>query len=78
VSTPARARADHVYLVLNPGVLSLGVLTDEDGVHVVVCGFVALDGHARADVREEVEGTAESEVEGDVALADCMWINNKS
>ena len=58
-------------LVLDTGVLSLGVLTDEDGVDVVVGGLVALDGHARADVGKEVEGATEGQVERHVSLADC-------
>ena len=57
-------------LVLDAGVLALGVLTDEDGVDVVVGGLEAGNGAARTDVGEEVEGTAEGEVERDVALAD--------
>ncbi len=56
--------------VLNTGVFSLGVLTDQDRVDVVVGCLVAGDGSAGSDVGEEVEGTAESKVEGDVALAD--------
>lgn len=58
------------YNVLDTRVFSLGVLTDQDSVDVVVGGLVAGDGSAGADVGEEVEGTAESEVERDVALAD--------
>jgi hypothetical protein len=56
--------------VLDARVFSLGVLTDENGVDTVVGGLVALDGLARTDVGEEVEGTTESQVERDVALAD--------
>ena len=41
--------------MLNTRVLSLGVLTDEDSVDVVVRGLEALDGDARTDVGEEVE-----------------------
>ena len=55
--------------VLDTGVLALGVLTDQDGVDVVVGGLEALDGPAGTDVGEEVEGTAERQVERDVALA---------
>jgi hypothetical protein len=57
-------------LVLNTRVLALRVLTDEDSVDVVVCCLVALDGHTRTNVGEQVESTAEGKVEGDVALAD--------
>ena len=56
--------------VLDPGVFSFGVLSDQRDVDVVVGGFVAGDGLARPDVGEEVEGSAEREVEGDVAFAD--------
>jgi hypothetical protein len=56
--------------VLNARVLSLGVLTDQDGVDVVVRGLEANDGLAGSHVREKVKGSAESEVERDVALAD--------
>lgn len=56
--------------VLDARVLALGVLTDEDGVDVVVGGLVAGNGLAGTDVGEEVEGAAEGQVEGDVALAD--------
>lgn len=56
--------------VLDARVLALGVLTDKHRVHIVVGGLVALDAAARAHVGEEVEGTAESQVERDVALAD--------
>lgn len=56
--------------VLDAGVLALGVLADQDGVDVVVGGLEALDGPAGTDVGEEVEGTAERQVERDVALAD--------
>lgn len=57
-------------LVLNSGVFTLGVLTDEDSVDIVVGGLEAGDGAAGADVGEKVEGAAESKVKGDVALSD--------
>lgn len=72
MSTQTNIRGAPIYLVLNTGVLSLGVLTDENSVHVVIRGFVAFDGHTRADIGEEVEGAPECEVEGDVTLAN--WI----
>jgi hypothetical protein len=55
--------------VLDTRVFSLGVLTDQDGVDVVVGCLVASDGSAWSDVGEEVEGSTEGQVEGDVALA---------
>jgi hypothetical protein len=57
--------------VLDTRVLSLGVLTDEDGVDVVIRRLETLDGHAGTDVGEEGEGSSEGEVERDVALANC-------
>lgn len=55
--------------VLNTGVFTLGVLTNENSVDVVVGGLVASDGAARTQVGEQVESTAESQVQGDVTLA---------
>lgn len=55
--------------VLNTGVFTLGVLTDENSVDVVVGGLVAGNGAARTQVGEQVESTAESQVQGDVTLA---------
>ena len=55
--------------VLNAGVFTLGVLTDQDSVNTVIGGLVTGDGAARTDVGEEVEGTAQSQVQGNVSLA---------
>lgn len=55
--------------VLNTGVFTLGVLTDENSVDVIVGGLVASNGAARTQVGEQVESTAESQVQGDVTLA---------
>lgn len=55
--------------VLNARVLALGVLSDQDGVDVVVGGLVAGDGAAGSQVGKKVEGSAEGQVEGDMALA---------
>lgn len=41
--------------MLNTRVLSLSVLTDENGVDVVVCSLVSLDGNTRSDVGEKGE-----------------------
>ena len=56
--------------VLNAGVFTLGVLTDQDGVDTIVGGLVASNGAARTDVGEQVEGPAQSQVQGDVTLTD--------
>ena len=55
--------------VLDTRVLSLGVLTDEDSVDVVVWGLESLDGDTWTNVGKEVEGSAERQVQGDVALS---------
>ncbi len=55
--------------VLNARVLAFGVLADQGDVDVVVGGFVAGDGFAGAHVGEEVECSAEGEIEGDVTFA---------
>lgn len=45
--------------MLNAGIFPLGVFADEDSVNVVVGGFVAGNGFARANVGEEIKGAAE-------------------
>jgi len=55
--------------VLNTRVFTLGVLSDQDSVDIVVRGLVASNGAAGSQVSEEVEGSAEGKVERDVALA---------
>lgn len=55
--------------VLDARVFTLGVLTDQDRVNAVVGGLEAGHGAAGTEVGEKVEGTAQSQVEGDVALA---------
>lgn len=55
--------------VLDAGVLALGVLTDQDSVDVIVRGLEADDAPAGTHVGEEVEGTAEGQVERDVTLS---------
>lgn len=61
--------------VLNAGVFSLGVLSDENGVDVVVWGLESRNGAAGTHVGEEVECAAEGKVQGDVALANgCLNI----
>ena len=61
----------HIYahLVLNARVFTLGILTDQNGVDVVVGCLEALDGDTRPDVGEEVECPSESKVEGNVTLS---------
>jgi hypothetical protein len=55
--------------MLNSTVFALGVLTDQDGVHVVVRSLVAGDRLAGTQVGEEVEGSAQSQVQRNVTLA---------
>lgn len=55
--------------VLNARVFTLGVLSDEDSIDVVVGSLVASDRAAGAQVSEEVECSAEGKVKRDVALA---------
>lgn len=45
--------------MLDTGVFSFGVLSDKDSVDVIVWGFVSFDRTTRADIGEEIEGTAE-------------------
>ncbi len=55
--------------VLDPGVFAFCVLSDEDGVDIVVWRLVARDGSAGPHVGEEVEGSAQGEIQGDVPFA---------
>lgn len=55
--------------VLNAGVFTLGVLTDENSVDVVVGGLVASDGLAGTQVGEKVESATQSQVQGNVTLS---------
>jgi hypothetical protein len=55
--------------VLDARVLALGVLSDQNGVNTVVGGLEAGDGSARSQVGEQVKGSSQGQVEGDVALA---------
>ena len=62
------------YLVFDARVLSLRVLTNKDGIDIVIWRLEALDGHARTDVGEQVESSTEGQVKGDVALSDyIIW-----
>lgn len=55
--------------VLDTRIFTLGVLTDQDSVDVVVWSLVSGNGAARTKVSEEVEGAAKSKVERNVSLA---------
>jgi hypothetical protein len=53
---------DLVYLMFNSRVLPFSILSDDNGVDIIIWCFVALDGPARSDVGEEVESSTKSEV----------------
>jgi hypothetical protein len=50
-------------------VFSFSVFSDQNSINVVVRGLVSSDRAAGSDVGEEVECSAEGQVEGDMALA---------
>lgn len=56
--------------VLDTGVLTFGVFSDQDGVDVFVWGLVALDGLTRSDVGEKTKGSSQGQVHRLVALTD--------
>lgn len=56
--------------VLDPGVFTLGILANENGVDVGVWSVVSGNGLAGSDVGEQVEGTAEGQVQRDMAFPD--------
>lgn len=61
--------ARSLYLMLNTGVLSLSVLTDENCVNIIIRRLESLNGKARPHVGEKVESSAEGEVQRYVSLA---------
>lgn len=64
--------------VLDARVFSLGVLSDQDGVNSIIWGLVASNGSAGPDVGEEVEGSAEGKIEGDMSFTNWCLSNVSS
>jgi hypothetical protein len=72
--------------MLNAGVFTLGVLTNENSVDVVVRSLVPYDGPAGSEVGEKVESAAEGQVQRDMALSNrclkafslCLNLENRS
>lgn len=61
--------------VLDTGIFTLSVLSDKDGVDIVVGGLEAGDGAARSEVSEKVEGSSQGQVQRDMALANGgLWL----
>ena len=63
--------------VLDTRVFTLSVLTDQDGVNVVVGGLVPCDRSAGTHVGEEIEGSTKSKVQRYVTLAyrSLKWVS---
>ncbi len=57
--------------MLDTGIFSFRVLSDENGINIVIRRLESLDGDAGPDVGEEVEGSTQSQVERNMALPDC-------
>jgi len=55
--------------MFNTRVFTLGVLSDQDGVDIIIRGLVASDGSAGSQISEEVERSSESKVQRDMSLA---------
>ena len=60
--------------MLNTRVLSLSVLTNEDGVDIVVGWLETLNGNTRTHIGEELEGPTKSKVQRHVSLANCRVV----
>lgn len=56
------------YLVLNTGIFTFSVFTNEDSINILVRGLVTFDGATRTNVGIQVEGTTEGQVERNVTL----------
>lgn len=57
--------------MLNTGVLSFGVLANENGIDVIVRRLESLDRGTGANIGEKLEGAAKCQVQRDMSLADC-------
>lgn len=56
--------------MFNTRILSLGILSDEDSVDVIVRGLESWDGDTRSNVGEKVECTTQSQIKRNMALSD--------
>ena len=63
--------------MFNTAVFSLGVLSDKNGVNIIVWGFITGNGFTRTDVGEKIECSAQGKVEGDMAFANWCLPNNQ-
>lgn len=70
---PDSGGRDH--LVLNTRVLSLRVFADKYRVDIIIGSLVPFDRDARSDICKQVEGSAQSQVQGNVALSDFLSLN---
>lgn len=60
------------YLVFNTRIFTLGILTDENSVDIVVGRFEALDRGTRTNIGKKIERSTERQVEGDMAFANLV------
>ncbi|KAG6884007.1 hypothetical protein C0993_002123 [Termitomyces sp. T159_Od127] len=58
ISTRSKFEINTKYLMLNTRILSLGVLTNEYSVHIVIRCFETLDGHTGSNIGEEIESNS--------------------
>lgn len=56
--------------MFNTRVFALSILSNEYSVDIVIGSLVARNGSAWSDVGEKVEGTTQSQVEGDMTFPD--------
>lgn len=68
-SRSVEQRTQTTYFVLNARVLSLGIFTNQNRIHIIVRCLEAFNRPTRPDVGEKVKGSSKSQVERDVSLS---------
>jgi len=61
--------------VLDTRVLSLRVFADKYRIDIIIWSLVPFDREARSNICKQVERSAQSQVQGDVALSDFLSLN---
>ena len=61
--------------MLDTRVLSLRVFADKYRIDIIIWSLVPFDREARSNICKQVERSAQSQVQGDVALSDFLSLN---
>jgi hypothetical protein len=58
-------------LMFNSRILSFSIFPYQDGVHVIIQGFISWYGDAWSNIGKQIECAAKSKVKRDVAFSNC-------